>query len=98
MSHKQLSYEKRCQIKAFLQSKIPVARIAQLVGVHKSTVYREIGRNKNRRGYQFKQAHRKTLKRRQARAKPYRLTRKVIWSASLMGGLVNVKLSKTEYQ
>ena len=78
MSYQQLSFHQRCQIKTLLQVDVGVARISQEIGVHRSTIYREIKRNKVKLGYSFRLAHRKALKRRQARAKPYVLTHRII--------------------
>jgi IS30 family transposase len=44
-NHTQLSLEERRRIYLLLNSKTPVQRIAELLGRHHSTVYREIARN-----------------------------------------------------
>lgn len=41
MSHKQLTFNDRLQIEAWLKADIPVKKIAELVGCHISTIYRE---------------------------------------------------------
>ena len=65
------------------------------IGVHKSTISRELRRNKNLRGYHPKQAHDSTTARRKEKAKPPidagtwafigRLTRKE-WSPEQISG------------
>jgi len=69
MSYKQLTYEQRYLIYAVLKMGFSQAKIAELVGVHKSTISREVRRNQGQRGYRPKQAHHKALKRRN-KAKP----------------------------
>jgi IS30 family transposase len=63
MSYKQLTYEQRYLIFAVMKMGCSQSRIAELVGVHKSTISREIRRNQGQRGYRPKQAHRKAVKR-----------------------------------
>lgn len=41
-----------------------------MIGVHKSTISREVQRNRGGRGYRYKQAHRLALSRRDSKAKP----------------------------
>lgn len=41
-----LTWTQRLQIEAFLKVKLPVKKIAELIGVHQSTVYREIRRGR----------------------------------------------------
>lgn len=69
MAYTQLTQVQRYQIYALLKTEHSQSKIAVVVGVHKSTVSREIRRNKGKRGYRPKQAHRKALRRRQ-KAKP----------------------------
>lgn len=56
--YKHLTQEQRYQIASLLQIKISQTEIAQIVGVNKSTISRELKRNKGKRGYRAKQAHR----------------------------------------
>jgi len=56
-----LALEQRYQIAALLKEKVPQTRIAQIVGVHKSTISREISRNRTTWGYFAAQAHRLAL-------------------------------------
>ena len=58
MSYSQLTYEQRYLIYNLLKIGFTQARIAQLVGVHRSTISRELRRNTGKRGYRFKQAQR----------------------------------------
>lgn len=51
-----LTYEQRYQISALLKTQISLSEIARIIGVHKSTISREIRRNKGKRGYRPKQA------------------------------------------
>lgn len=64
MTYKQLTSEQRYQIYALLKSGQKKSEIAKVLGVHKSTIGRELKRNRGKRGYRPKQAHRKTLRRR----------------------------------
>jgi len=65
----QLTQEQRYQIYALKKTCQTLARIAEIVGVHKSTVSRELTRNRGVRGYRPKQAHRFSLERRKTKAK-----------------------------
>lgn len=53
----QLSQEERYNISAAVKSKTPKAQLAREIGRHRSTIYRELKRNKGQRGYRPKQAH-----------------------------------------
>ena len=66
----QLTREQRYQIKALLDMGHSQSQIATVVGVHKSTISREIRRNRGKRGYRPKQAHEKALFRRRGKSKP----------------------------
>ena len=52
-----LTSEDRTAIRALLQENFSQAKIAKNVGVHRSTIYREIRRNSGKRGYRPKQAN-----------------------------------------
>ena len=64
MSYKQLAQEQRDQIYALLKMGHKQTEIAAVIGMHKSTISRELGRNSGLRGYRPKQAHHKALSRR----------------------------------
>jgi len=62
----QLAQEQRYQIYSFLKAGFNQRQIAREVGVHRSTIGRELKRNKGLRGYRPVQAHKLTQERRQA--------------------------------
>lgn len=68
MSYTQLTCEQRYQIKALLDIECTQTEMAQQLGVDKSTISRELGRNRGQRGYRPKQAHAKALDRRTQKA------------------------------
>lgn len=53
----QLTREQRYQIYALKKAGHSQSQIAELLGVHKSTIHRELKRNCGQRGYCPKQAH-----------------------------------------
>jgi len=57
-----LTYEERCQIYALMQSGLSQAAIGRQLGVHRSTIKRELDRNTGARSYRFKQAQEKARK------------------------------------
>jgi IS30 family transposase len=61
----QLTQEQRYQIYALKKTKHSLTEIAEVIGVNKSTVSRELKRNRGQRGYRPQQAHALTLERRQ---------------------------------
>jgi len=69
MNYTQLTQEQRYQIYALLKMDHNQTEIASVVGVHKSTVSRELRRNRGQRGYRPKQAHQLALIRRK-KARP----------------------------
>jgi IS30 family transposase len=64
MSYNQLTQCQRYQIHALLKSEHNQTEIAETIGVHKSTISREVRRNRGQRGYRPKQAHQKAIDRR----------------------------------
>jgi len=60
----QLTQEQRYQIHALLKMEHSRTEIADTLGVHKSTISRELQRNRGKRGYRPKQAHHFVLQRR----------------------------------
>ena len=69
MSYHQLTQEQRYQIYALKKTGHTRTEIAEVIGVHKATVSRELRRNQGGRGYRPQQAQHMTEKRR-AKAKP----------------------------
>ena len=66
----QLTQEQRYQIYALMKAKLNQSEIAAIVGVHKSTVSRELGRNRGLKGYRPRQAHQLAMNRRHTKAQP----------------------------
>jgi len=64
MGYSQLTWEQRYQIKALLDIECTQTEIAQTLGVNKSTISRELRRNRGQRGYRPKQAHETAMERR----------------------------------
>lgn len=69
-NYAQLTQEQRYHIYAHMKTGCSQTAIAAELGVHKSTVSREIKRNRGKRGYRPKQAHELALSKRSARAVP----------------------------
>jgi IS30 family transposase len=74
----QLTQEQRYQIYAFMKAHFSKTNIASEIGVHTSTVSREMRRNRGKKGYRPKQAHCMAVERRQKAKKYVRLTPEVI--------------------
>jgi IS30 family transposase len=77
MSYKQLTLRERYEIKAYMQAGISKSRIAEFIGVHKGTIYREVDRNKGSMGYDPELAQKKADARREGARKHIRFTDKV---------------------
>jgi len=69
MAYTQLTQEQRYQIHALLKMEHSQTEIAETLGVHKSTVSRELKRNCGKRSYRPKQAHQFALQRRKKACK-----------------------------
>ena len=69
MRYKQLASNQRYQIYALLKIGQTKTKIAEVLGVHKSTISRELNRNTRKRGYRPKQAQEKTDQRKRDRIK-----------------------------
>jgi len=61
--YRHLTSDNRTVIKTLLQENKSYSYIADIIGVHRSTICREISRNSGLRGYRFKQAHTKATER-----------------------------------
>lgn len=68
-NYRQLTLELRYQIYALLKAKHSKTEVAQIIGVHKSTMTREFQRNMSKRGYRPDFAHRQALQRRANKSK-----------------------------
>jgi IS30 family transposase len=74
----QLTQEKRYQIRILIKAGFSKSRIAFMIGVHKSTISREIRRNSGCKSYRPRQAHEKAMARRYAAAKRIKMTPSMI--------------------
>ncbi len=63
-TYTQLTQEQRYQIYALMKAEHNQTEIARLINVHKSTISREVRRNRGMKGYRPKQAHQFSLNRR----------------------------------
>lgn len=77
MSYQQLTEGKRYQIAALIAQGLRPAEVARSIHVHRSTVYRELRRNGNSKGYEPAQAHDLAQQRRRCSAK-YRVPQDTI--------------------
>jgi transposase, IS30 family len=57
MNYKQLTREQRYQIYALMKAGHSQRQMASIIGIHKTTISREMRRNRGRRGYRPRQAH-----------------------------------------
>ena len=73
MAYTQLTQGQRYQIYALLKTEHSQTKIAAVIGVNKSTISRELGRNRGQRGYRPKQAHQFAQQRRR-KAVPKRIS------------------------
>lgn len=69
MGYKQLTSTERYLIKKLLKTGFNQTEIAREVGVHKSTISRELKRNRGKRGYRYKQAQQFADRRKQKKNK-----------------------------
>jgi IS30 family transposase len=65
--YQQLTMEQRYGIYSLIKTGHSQAEIATVIGVHKSTISRELRRNHGDRGYRYQQAHRKANDRRKGK-------------------------------
>jgi len=73
-SYQQLTDEERIDIYAMRQEGKTIAQIAEALGRHRSSIYRELNRNSGQRNYRPKQAHRKAEERRLSKRKAAKMT------------------------
>ena len=72
--YKQLAIEQRYQIYAFRKAGLSLKSIAEEIGCDKSTISRELRRNKGKRGYRPDQAQKKACDRKRTARKTIKLT------------------------
>lgn len=77
MAYKQLTLKKRYEINAYIQAGFSKTYIAYKLGVHKSTITREVSRNSARKGYFAKEAHVQSLERKRQAKKHKRFTSEI---------------------
>jgi len=70
MSYTQLTREQRYQIYALMKAGQRPTQMAVIIGCHKSTISRELARNRGQRGYRPKQAHELSTARHRAASRP----------------------------
>lgn len=73
MGYRRVTSEDRLRIKDGLDAGLTNTEIADKLGFHKSTIGREISRNKGKRGYRPKQAHRMSIEREAIKHGPYKM-------------------------
>ena len=76
--YRQLTEEHRIEIYAMKQAGCSQTQIAQRLGLHRSTISRELARNTGGRGYRPQQAHRRATERRGNARKAIKMTRNTI--------------------
>ena len=64
-----LTRDQRCQLYTLNSNGKSAGSIVEVLGVHRSTLYRELSRNKGQKSYRYEQAHEKALERKHAIAK-----------------------------
>lgn len=72
--YRQLTQSQRYHIRICLKAGYSLSKTSQRLGVHKSTVSREIRRNSGNKGYRPRQAHEKAMIRRFSAAKRIKMT------------------------
>lgn len=70
MAHKQLTREQRYHLYNMVQTAMTQKRMAQILGVHPSTISRELRRNSGKHGHYLKNAHYRSLARRKQKVQP----------------------------
>ena len=73
MSYRRVNYQDRLLIETNLKKGLTQKEIADKLGFHKSTISREIRRNKGKKGYRFKQATQKAKERQFSKNGPYKM-------------------------
>lgn len=77
-TYRRVTAEDRFQMKAYLDAGLTQSEIAGKLGFNKSTVSRELSRNRGGRGYRFKQAQRLSTQRQVWRSDPRKMDHEMI--------------------
>jgi len=76
--YRRVTFEDRIQLKAYLSAGLSQSHIAVKLGFSKSTISREISRNRGQRGYRFQQAHELSQARQRWRSNPRKMDSSMI--------------------
>ncbi len=68
-SYHHLTYDKRCQIYILKERGDNLGSIANALGVHKSSISRELKKNSGKKGYQYEEAHKQSKERKASHSK-----------------------------
>src|SRR5438874_3936343 len=92
MKYRQLSLEERCTLTALRREGFGMVAISQRLGRHRSTLWRELGRNRSRHdgGYRVHQAQERTQARRSRSRRNQRFDREQL---ALVEGLLREQWS-----
>ena len=78
-AYHRLTDEKRIQMETLVKMGVPKAKIARIIGVHPSTVSRDLKRNKSKKGYRHKKATAKANRRLREKASKRRKFTETMW-------------------
>lgn len=94
-----LTRDQRCQLYTLNSSGKSIDNTAVILGVHRSTLYRELSRNKGQKGYRYQQAHEKALEKKRLSSTRLKMTAELIaiieeklrlqWSPEQIAGWMN---------
>ena len=80
----QLTREQRYQIQALMKAGLNQTETAEIIGVHKATISRELRRNRGLRGYRPRQAHNFSVERCQNKFRPRITIERWFWVERLL--------------
>ena len=91
MKNKHLTSIQRNQIEVLLQTKTPIKKVSELLDTHKSTIYREIQRNKRPRSYSASYAQQLSTERKERFGRKRKLTSEI--KKTIIEKMTNEQLS-----
>ncbi|NRA44181.1 MAG: helix-turn-helix domain-containing protein [Oligoflexales bacterium] len=92
-----LTYEQRCEIEMLIKLQYNVADIAKLVGVHNSTIYRELGKNSSSNGYKAMAAHKMAKNRAKKAGQAGKKDPKILKAAEDKS-FINIRIAMSSYK